>query len=269
MTNLLNIIFSDNRMLIDYINSKLGLDIIFIDPSDNTLCVRNGNEESQNNNPMNTNNDIEDQMNNRPLSPVNIENLPERARKSDYVPDSSSEDEDNSDGVESDNEIIAEHSEVDEDDYALRDYREAKRAKREDDIDEEFEESAHIYKKTKNRKNDLRGAIENDVESLNYAIREFREKLNSAEIIEKNKDSHNNNNILNDNSNSSKKRTFDMMVETDTVKEAHFSNEKTKNEFLENLSEAKKHENNLRNHVGEYHRMKDRIDKAKIRAQKN
>lgn len=259
MNNLLNILFSENRMIISYINSKLGLDIIFIDPSDNTLYVTNDNGGSQNNNPNNTNNDIDQPMNNSPASPVNIENLPERARRSRYVIDSDTEDSDYSDGVASDKEIIAEHSEAEEDDRALRDYRQAKRAKIEVE-DPEFEESAHIYKKTKTRKNDLRGVIENDVDSLNNAVSNMREKLNSAKIVERMKDSANYDN-------SSKKRTFDMMDETDTVKEAHFSDEKTKNEFLNNLSAAKTHQENLKKHTAEYHRLKERINQARIRAE--
>lgn len=260
MYKLFDLLFSKNTMFIDYVNNKFGFNISFIDPSDYINYVSNGN------------NDIGNQMNN-PDSPVNIDKLPRKVHLSEYT--SCSENDDDSEGIENDSDVSEEHSDASEDEEIQQ--HKAKKVKydttepviTEADLgpNPEFVESAHRFTKMKEKKNNIRYEMKDAVDGLNQSVDDMEKTLKSAKIVNtENVDSTKIHSTLNKGSNSSLKRTYDMINDTEmnnTKKEAYFPSKDIKNEFLSDLSEAKRHTNKLNNLVKDYDKVKSKLNKVR------
>lgn len=272
MYKLFELLFTKNTMLMDHLNSLLGFDLFSIDRSNNTLYC--GEEGSQPNSPKSIHNDTTDHIDNQD-NVVKLEKLPQKVKLSDYT--SITEDEDDSEGIEEDIKLNTEYK--DSDDEILDEQRRAKKAKLEnsdpkmaEDFDPEFSETSHILSKLKERKNGYRENMKDHVDGYNDTVEDVEKSLKSAKVVEKEKTDYSKiNNILNDDSKKTLKRTRDMVdnadegYTADIEKEAHFPNKESKDDFLSNLSRATKHKNKLDKVSKNYNKVKSQIDGARDR----
>jgi len=281
MYKLFDLLFTKNTIFIDYVNNKLGLNIFFIDRSNNTNYASYGDNDTQLNNPKTTNNNTGSTENSQtsPPSPVNIDKVPRKVDISRYT--SQTEDEYDSEGIEEDDALVANYK--DKNDEILNEHRSQKRSKhdtsgiskdKEMSPDPEFDEAAHIVTKIKEQKNVYREDMKESAEDLNSTVDDIKEKLKSAKVVTKEKvDFTQINNILNNDSKTSRKRTYDNMNDSDngysgdSEKEAYFRNKETKEDFLADLSRAQRHKNNLNKAAKSYNKLKSKLDDARIRTE--
>jgi hypothetical protein len=282
MYKLFDFIYSKNTMFIDYINNKCGLDIYFIDRSNNTNYASFGGNESEPDDSRSMNGNGQSRENSSPTpppSPVNLDKIPRKVDISEYT--SQTENEDDSEGIEEDDALVADYN--DKNDDALKEHRSNKRSKldtsdtnknKATSPDPDFDEAAHIVSKIKEQKNTYRDDMKDSAEDLNSSVDDLEEKLKSAKIINKEKTDYSRiNNILNNDSSTSRKRTYDSMNESDdgysadTEKQACFKDKETKEEFLADLARAQRHKNNLNRTAKSYNKLKSKLDEARIRTE--
>lgn len=241
MYKLFDLLFSKNTMLIDYVNNKFGLNIYFMDNTDpldnNNLGTNIDTGNPVNNSPNFVNPDGGNQDNNPP-TPVNIDNLPKEVRLEDYPSDT--ENSDNNNNYD------------EEDKYVFEKMKEDLENNPEyvDTVDRIAE-----YKRTKIVE---KSVLKESINILNNDVKNMNKILETADIVEEeivdspdtveenNVDSSETNNAPNNESDSDaswpmsdddiERSNSDNRQNTTerarTVREAYFTNEKNKNDFL-------------------------------------
>jgi len=268
-------VFTKDNMFINHLSSKFGFDIYSTNPPKHIDYASNVGNESQPKSPNGTNNDTGNLNNSRSVSPVNIDTgkLPRKISWSKYFTD----DECGESECDIDEDPILTNAYDDKSDDELKEHRKTKKAKYDDpqnaeDFNTEFSETNHILEKLKSKRSNYKSSILERIEHHNYRVDDIKESLSNAEIKKKKVDYTKVNNILNnDSSNKTLKRTHDMMNDrdqgytADNESEIHFTDKRTKEKFLSDLSSTKKDSKVINALLKKYESTKSTIDGAYAR----